>query len=222
MNAVEVKICGVRTVEAVAASLDHGAAWLGFNFFPKSPRFLSLEAARPLREMARGRARAVALLVDPDDALVADALRLFSPDHLQLHGSETPARVAAIARQARAAGAGIIKAFGVATPRDVAAAADWAEVADLFLFDAKPPPGAAMPGGHGLTHDWNVLRDAAITRPWMLAGGLSPGNVAEAIAASGARIVDVSSGVESAPGLKDPTLIAAFLAAARASTPASP
>jgi phosphoribosylanthranilate isomerase len=210
---VQAKICGLTTPDTVQAALSAGAAYLGFNGFPRSPRFIEATAARPLREMARGRALSVSVLVNPDDALVAHVLEALAPDLLQLHGTETPERVAEIAAVARPLGVGLIKAFGVSTPEDIALSDVYAEVVDLFLFDAKPPPNAVMPGGHGVGYDWSILRAATPKRPWMLSGGLNPANVAAAIAASGAPCVDVASGVETAPGLKDASLIAAFMAA---------
>jgi phosphoribosylanthranilate isomerase len=209
---LKAKICGVSTPEAVRAALDGGAGWLGFVFFPKSPRNLAPDAAVRLAAPARGRAKVVALLVDPTDAQVDDVARALRPDLIQLHGKESPARTRAVA--ARAA-CGIIKALPVAEASDLAAAAAYEDVAEHLLFDAKPPKDAALPGGAGRAFDWSLTAGRRFKRPWFLAGGLDPWNVAEAAAASGAPLVDVSSGVERGPGLKDPALIAAFLDAVR-------
>jgi phosphoribosylanthranilate isomerase len=192
---------------------------VGFVFFPKSPRHIGLETARALGARARGRARIVALSVDADDALLSGVVEALDPDMLQLHGRESPDRVAAIgARFGRLT----IKAIGVAAPADLAAAAVYDGAADFLLIDAKPPRGAILPGGNGLPFDWRLARDFAPMRPWLLSGGLGPDNVAQAIGATGAGGVDVSSGVESAPGVKDETKIAAFVAAARAAFARAP
>jgi phosphoribosylanthranilate isomerase len=207
------KICGLTTAEGVAAALEGGAAFAGFNFFPPSPRFVSIEAAAALAAPARGRLAIVVVTVDPDDALVLALGETLRPDFIQLHGAETPARAAEIAALS---GAGIIKALPVSGADDLAAAKAF-EAADHLMFDARAPAGADRPGGHGAAFDWTILRGRAFARPWLLAGGLDPDNVADAIAASGAPIVDVSSGVEGPGGLKDPALIGRFLAAAHAS-----
>ena len=186
---------------------------VGFVFFEKSPRFVGLDRARALGEQARGQAQIVALSVDASDHSLAAIVRALNPDFLQLHGAESPARVAAIRRLF---GLPTIKALGVAAAADFARAADYAEAADWLLIDAKPPPGAALPGGNGVPCDWRLAQGFAPAIPWLLSGGLDAGNVAEAIALSGARGVDVSSGVESAPGVKDAGKIAAFVARARA------
>ena len=210
--AVPAKICGVTTVEAVEAALAGGAAYVGFVFFEKSPRNIAPEAAARLAERLRGRAKIVALMVDPTDAetdRVANALR---PDFVQLHGLETPSRARAVAERA---GAGLVKALPVAEAADLNAAADFDTVADHLMFDAKPSKDAQRPGGGGQAFDWSLLAGARFRRPWFLAGGLDPWNVAQAVQQSGAPLVDVSSGVERGPGLKDPALIAAFLDAAK-------
>lgn len=209
---VSAKICGLTTPEAVAASLAGGAAFLGFVFFAKSPRNLGVEAARKLAEPARGRARIVALLVDPSDLEVDRIVQGLGPDLIQLHGQERPARVREVAARA---GAGVIKALAVAEAADLDAAAAYEGVAEHLMFDARPPKDAERPGGLGASFDWSLLAGRRFRRPWFLAGGLDPWNVAEAVERSGARLVDVSSGVERGPGLKDPGLIAAFLDAAR-------
>jgi phosphoribosylanthranilate isomerase len=210
---LKAKICGVSTPEAVRAALDGGASFLGFVFFPKSPRNLSLEAAARLAAPVRGRgARVVALSVDPTDAQVDEIVRGLRPDLIQLHGKESPARTREIAVRA---GVGVIKALPVAEPADLEAAAAYEPIVEHLMFDAKPPKDATLPGGQGRAFDWSLMAGRRFRRPWFLAGGLDPWNVAEAVRASGAPMVDVSSGVERGPGLKDPALIAAFLDAVR-------
>jgi phosphoribosylanthranilate isomerase len=211
MTATLVKICGLKTEAALEAALDGGADFVGLVFFPPSPRNIAPEAAAPLAARARGRAKIVALLVDPDDALIERVIGAVSPDLLQLHGEETPERVRAIRQRF---GKDVMKAIKVKSAEDVAEASRYHGAADLLLFDARPPAGADRPGGHGMTFDWRILQDAA--HPYMLSGGLTPDNVAEAIRSTGARMVDVSSGVERVPGEKDAGLIRRFLAAAKA------
>ncbi|HEY8565506.1 MAG TPA: phosphoribosylanthranilate isomerase [Beijerinckiaceae bacterium] len=206
-----VKICGLSTPETLEAALAAGADMVGFVFYPRSPRHLSLEAARGLIASARGRAETVALLVDPSDAEI-DAVTALGVDQLQLHGAESPERVAAIAART---GRPVMKAIGIAGTDDLAAL-DRYPLADRLLLDAKPPSAGALPGGNGLRFDWALLAGLDPRAPIMLSGGLDPDNVAEAIRRTGVRAVDVSSGVESRPGLKDPAKIAAFVAAARA------
>ncbi|MBA4491845.1 phosphoribosylanthranilate isomerase [Paracoccus sp. S1E-3] len=207
----QVKICGLTRPEHVAAAVEAGAGFVGFVFFSKSPRSLTPEAAAALAlEVPAGVAR-VGLFVDPDDALLDAVLTQVPLDILQLHGGETPDRVAEI--KART-GLPVMKAVGVAGPQDLDALWDYGLVADMLLVDAKAPKDAALPGGNGLAFDWRLLVGRKFLTPWMLAGGLTPDNVAEAVRLTGARIVDVSSGVESAPGEKDPALIRAFVAAA--------
>lgn len=207
----ETKICGLSDTEGMDAALTGGARYVGFVFFPKSPRHLSVEKAASLATPARGRADTVAVTVDADDDLLGAIARTLQPDWIQLHGAETPARAAAVRRYA---GKGVIRALGVARAADLAAIDGYAEAADAFLFDAKAPPEAALPGGNGAAFDWRILAGRSFARPWFLSGGLDADNVAEAIATSAARMVDVSSGVERAPGVKDPLRIEAFLAAA--------
>ena len=210
---VRVKICGLTRPADVAAAVAAGASYVGFVFFEKSPRHLSLAAARALAlEVPPGVVK-VALTVDADDAALDALLARVPIDMLQLHGRESPERVAAL--RARH-GLPVMKAVGVAAARDLAALDDYGQVADQLLVDAKPPPGAPLPGGNGLAFDWRLLTGRRWTRPWMLAGGLTPENVAEAVRRTGARQVDVSSGVESAPGEKDPARIRAFIDAAAA------
>lgn len=204
------KICGLTTPDTLDAALDGGAAFVGAVVFRKSPRHIPPLHAATLFDRARGRAKIVAVLVDPDDALLSEVALILRPDLIQLHGHETPAR-AAEAR--RLTGARIIKALPIRDETDFASVADWADVADHLLFDAKPPKGADLPGGVGASFDWTLMRNRALPANWFLAGGLSPENLTEAVRISGAPMVDVSSGVESAPGVKDPDLIHAFLKA---------
>jgi phosphoribosylanthranilate isomerase len=205
------KICGLKTPDAVDAALAGGARWVGFVVFPKSPRHIAPQAAAALAPRALGRADVVAVTVDADDALLREIKAAFAPDWIQLHGSESPARVAAVRAYA---GKGVIKALPIARNQDFAAAAAFADVADWLMFDAKAPPEADRPGGHGASFDWRLLAGRTFSRPWMLSGGLNPENLPAALAASQAPAVDVSSGVESAPGIKDAARIAAFLTAA--------
>jgi len=212
---VEVKVCGLSTEATLDAALQAGADLVGLVHFPRSPRHVALDSGALLSRRARGRAGRVLLLVDPDETLLDEAVATFDPDLVQLHGRETPERVAAI--RARI-GRPVMKALGVAERSDLAAVAAYAEVADRILLDAKPPPGAVLPGGNGHPFDWSLLADAALPEGTMLSGGLTPGSVAEALARTGLSAVDVSSGVEIRPGQKDPARIAAFVAAAKAST----
>ncbi|WP_132462066.1 phosphoribosylanthranilate isomerase [Rhodovulum marinum] len=209
---IRVKICGLTDPASVAAAVSAGASYLGFVFFPKSPRNLGHDAARALAaEVPPGIAK-VALTVDADDAALAALMDRVPIDMLQLHGHETPERVAAI--RARF-GLPVMKAVGIADEADLPQLAAYARVADQLLVDAKPPKTAALPGGNGLSFDWRLIANRRWPVPWMLAGGLTPDNVAEAIRLTGAIQVDVSSGVESAPGVKDAALIDRFIAAAR-------
>ena len=207
-----VKICGLSTAATLEAALAAGADMAGFVFFPKSPRHVGYETARALGAQARGRARIVALSVDADDDALGRIIEALAPDILQLHGRESPSRVGEIRQRF---GRPTMKAIGVAAPEDFAAAAPYDGVADFLLIDAKPPRDAALPGGNGLAFDWRLARRFSPKRPWLLSGGLDSDNVAEAIASAGAFGVDVSSGVESAPGVKDEMKIRAFIAAAR-------
>jgi len=207
---VEVKICGVRTPAILEAAIAAGADFVGLVFFEKSPRNLGIAEAAGLVASARGRAKTVAVLVEPDDALVDEVAAKVRPDVLQLHGSETPERVAAIKQRT---GLPVFKAVPISEPEDLAAASHFAGVADRILFDTKAPPGADLPGGNGLRFDWAVLDNAP--RPFALSGGLDASNVAEAIQLSEPSLVDVSSGVETAPGEKNADLILQFIEAAR-------
>ena len=208
----EIKICGLSTPETLDAALEAGAEWVGFVRFPKSPRHVELDAARLLSRRATGRAGRVVLLVDADDEAVAAAVEAIDPDLIQLHGRESPERVAAIRA---ATGRPVMKALGIAGPSDLAAVATYTPHADRLLLDAKAPPGAALPGGNGMSFDWGLLAGADLPAGTMLSGGLSPDDVAAALARTGLSAVDVSSGVESAPGVKDPARIAAFVATIR-------
>jgi phosphoribosylanthranilate isomerase len=209
---VQTKICGISTSEAVAAALEGGAAFLGFMFFEKSPRNLAPEAAWRLAQPVRGKARVVAVLVDPSDAEADRIAQILQPDLIQLHGKETPARARAIGQRT---GAGIIKVLPVSEAADLAAAADFETVVEHLMFDTKPTKVAERPGGWGQAFDWTLLSDRRFERPWFLAGGLDPWNLTEAVQQSGAPLLDVSSGVERGAGLKDPALIRAFLDAAK-------
>ncbi|WP_118133387.1 phosphoribosylanthranilate isomerase [Oceanicella sp. SM1341] len=208
---MHVKICGLRSTGAIEAAVQAGASHLGFVFYPKSPRHLTdAEAAALLAAVPAGVMR-VALTVNADDAAL-DRIAALGVDMLQLHGSESPERVAEVRRRF---GLPVMKAVGIAGPEDLDSLAAQGRVADLLLVDAKPPAGGALPGGNGLAFDWRLIAGRRWPVPWMLAGGLTPETVGEAIRLTGARMVDVSSGVESAPGVKDPARIAAFVAAAR-------
>jgi phosphoribosylanthranilate isomerase len=209
---IAVKICGLTSPDAIDAAAGAGAVYGGLVFHPRSPRFVVLGQARLLAERMRGRLKSVALITDMDDAAIAELVKTVAPEFLQLHGSESAQRTAEI--RARF-GLPVIKALPVAEASDLAVASDYEKVADMLMFDAKPPKGAMRPGGHGAAFDWKILSGRSFARPWFLAGGLDPDNVARAIALSGAELVDVSSGVESAPGVKDAARIHAFVDAAR-------
>ena len=208
-----VKICGLTTPEALDAAIGAGADMAGFVVFPPSPRHVDLALGRTLTARAKGRLQRVALTVDADDALLSDIVAALDPEILQLHGKETPERVAAV--RARF-GRPVMKALGIAEAADLVRVPAYAAVADRILFDARPPKGATRPGGLGQTFDWTLLRDLEPGLATMLSGGLDPENVAAALRITGAPAVDVSSGVERAPGDKDPQKIADFVRAARA------
>ncbi len=214
-----VKICGLSTPDTLETALVAGAELVGFVFFPKSPRNLTLEAVRPLAYQAANRAVKVALSVDAQDDLLDAIVAQMKPDMLQFHGSESPERI--MAAKARY-GLPIMKALGISGPADLAAIPAYDGIADRLLFDAKPPKGADLPGGNGLTFDWDLLAGLSLKSPFMLSGGLDASNVAEAAARTRAGAVDVSSGVESAPGVKDPTRIDAFITALRGPTRMEP
>jgi len=210
---VEVKICGLKTEAALEAALAAGADYVGLVFCAGSPRNLDLETARRLAQRARGRARIVALLVDPDDKQLEDVVTAAAPDIIQLHGGETPQRVAEVAKRF---GRPVLKAIKVAVADDVLSARSYAGKADRILFDARPPREATRPGGLGAAFDWHVLEKLDLQLPFMVSGGLTAENVAEAVRVTRAGGVDISSGVERAPGVKDPDMIRAFIRAARA------
>lgn len=215
-----IKICGLKTFEALDAALAEGADMIGLVFFPNSPRNVGLATGAALAARARANPggkipKVVVLVVDADDTRLAFIAATVKPDFLQLHGSETPERVAEI--RARF-GIPVLKAIGIAGPQDVARVPEYAGVADALLLDAKAPPGAAHPGGNGLAFDWNLIAALDLPGGFMLSGGLTPENLGEALRVTQAPGVDVSSGVESAPGVKDPARIVAFIQAARAAS----
>ncbi len=211
---VKVKICGVRTPAIVNTAAEAGADYVGLVLFPNSPRYVEVEEARVLAAIGKGKVGTVAVLVDPDDVLIDEVVERVRPDLLQLHGSETPERVAAI--RART-GIPVMKALAVEGPADLAAASDYAASADHILFDAKAGPGAVLPGGNGVAFDWRALEGFAA--PFALSGGLTPDTVGEAVRLTGASLVDVSSGVEHSPGEKDAELVRSFIRAAKAANP---
>src|SRR5260221_1945392 len=208
-----VKICGLSTRETLDVALDAGADMVGFVFFPPSPRHLSLEPARELGKHAKRRAVKVALTVDADDATLANIVEALQPDILQLHGRETVARLRDIKQKF---GLPVMKAMPVETSADLAALPGYAAVADRILFDGRAPKEATRPGGLGAVFDWHVLENLDLKLPFMVSGGLNAENVAEAVRVTRAGGVDVSSGVERAPGVKDPEMIRTFIRAARA------
>ena len=212
MGEVRVKICGLRTLADVAAVAASGAGYIGLNFFPPSPRYLTLDEGRALALAAPPGLAKVALTVDADDATLDAIVAAMPLDMLQLHGHESPERVMAVRTRF---GLPVMKVIGVRDEGDLAALLDFSMVADQIMIDAKPPKGAVLPGGNGVPFDWRLVAQRRWLRPWMLAGGLTAENVAEAVRLTGARQVDVSSGVESAPGVKDHARIAAFVAAAQ-------
>jgi len=209
-----VKICGLSTRETLEIALDAGADMVGFVFFPPSPRHLSLETARDLGQQARRRAIKVALTVDADDATLSNIVEALQPDILQLHGKETVARLRDIKQKF---GLEVMKAIAVEGTADLASLPGYAAVADRILFDARPPKGATRPGGLGAAFDWHLLEHLDLKLPFMVSGGLNADNVAQALRVTCAGGVDVSSGVERAPGVKDGEMIRAFIRAARAS-----
>jgi phosphoribosylanthranilate isomerase len=212
VSGIQVKICGLTDAKAVAAAVEGGADLVGVVFFAKSPRYVTPERAAELLDDVPRRIKRVGLFVDADDRLFDQVLTRVRLDILQLHGKETPARVEAARR---AWGLPVMKAIGVSSVADLDAARPYLDLADRLMFDAKPPPGATRPGGNALAFDWTLLAGRKWKLPWMLAGGLTARNVARAIRLSGAKAVDVSSGVEKAPGVKDPAKIRRFIAAAK-------
>jgi phosphoribosylanthranilate isomerase len=209
---MQVKICGLRDAAGISASVTGGASYLGFNFFPRSPRSVSVADALPLMQAVPEGICKVALSVNASDALLEALVGQLPIDMLQLHGQESPARVAEVKSRF---GLPVMKALGIADASDLPAITEYARVSDMLLIDAKPPKDAVLPGGNGLAFDWTLLAGRRWALPWMLAGGLTADNVAEAARLTGADIVDVSSGVEKAPGVKDVTLIKQFLMAAK-------
>lgn len=206
----DVKICGLKTPEAVAAALDGGATHIGFIFFPKSPRNVTPAEAAALRAAAAGRAKVVAVTVDADDAALDEIVAALQPDMLQLHGHETPERVRTVKERY---GLPVVKALSVREAADLDAIAAYKGIADRFLFDAKPPKGSGLPGGNGVSFDWNLLAALDADVDYMLSGGLNAGNIAEALHGTHAPGIDISSGVERAPGEKDVRLIEEFFQA---------
>ncbi len=207
---VKAKICGLTTPEAIDAASHHGAAMVGFIFFPGSPRYVTPQQAAQLAKNLSSVIQKVAVTVDATDATLDQIVKTLSPNILQLHGAETATRVAEIKKRY---GKPVIKACAIAESDDVARAKAYQNVADILLLDTKPPKHLSnmMPGGNGLSFDWHLLQHHSFDKPWILSGGLSAHNVAEAVRVTGAKMVDVSSGVEIAPGKKDPKLIEEFL-----------
>lgn len=218
--AFDVKICGLKTPETVAAALTGGASHIGFIFFPKSPRYVEPDVAGELRRQASGRALAVAVTVDADDAFLERIVRDVAPDMLQLHGKESPARVTELKNRY---GLPVMKAFALSQTEDLTQVDPYRGIADRFLFDAKPPKGSELPGGNGVSFDWKILTGIDPSVDYLLSGGLNAANIAEALRLANPPGIDISSGVESAPGVKDVGLIRAFfdaVSAARARTAA--
>jgi phosphoribosylanthranilate isomerase len=216
---ISVKICGLKTARNLEAAIEAGADFAGFVFFEKSPRNVSLKQAANLARRAEGRINTVALTVDPADDAIREIEAKVRPGYLQLHGGETPARVAQIRKLTRAR---IIKAVKIGSQQDVADARRFEPCADIILFDAKPLAPSALPGGNGIAFDWNWLPKAKLRPNFMLSGGLNSDNVLKALSASGALAVDVSSGVETAPGVKTPARIKKFIRIAKSFDPAEP
>lgn len=210
---LDIKICGLKTEAAVNAALGNGASHIGFIFFEKSPRNVEPTGAARLREIARDRAKAVAVTVDADNDALDAIVAAMSPDMLQLHGKETPQRVSEVKQRY---GLPVMKAFAVSAPGDLARIAPYRGIADRFLFDAKPPKGSDLPGGNGISFDWSLLAALDGQVDYMLSGGLNAGNIGEALRQANPPGIDISSGVESAPGVKDAALIDEFFAAVRA------
>jgi phosphoribosylanthranilate isomerase len=213
MKTLDIKICGLKSDEALAAALAGGASHVGFIFFPRSPRNIALDEAGRLRQAARGRATAVAVTVDANDAALDAIVAAMQPNLLQLHGRESPERVLAV--KARY-GLPVMKALSVREAADLEIARAYRGIADRLLFDAKPPKGAELPGGNGVAFDWRLLAGLDERLDYMLSGGINAGNIGEAMRLARPAGLDVSSGVESAPGIKDPSLIEAFFRAVAA------
>ena len=211
--ALDIKICGLKTDEAMAAALAGGASHVGFIFFAKSPRYVEPAEAGRLRQAAIGKAKAVAVTVDADDAFLDEIVEKMRPDMLQLHGAETPARVAEV--KARY-GLPVMKVFSVSEAADLDRLKPFIGIADRFMFDAKPPKGSQLPGGNGVAFDWRILAGLDAGLDYMLSGGLNAANIGDALRSANPPAIDISSGVESAPGVKDPALIEQFFRAVRA------
>lgn len=211
--ALDIKICGLKTDEAMAAALAGGASHVGFIFFAKSPRYIEPAQAGRLRQAAIGKAKAVAVTVDADDAFLDDIVEKMHPDMLQLHGAETPERVAEV--KARY-GLPVVKVFSVSEAADLERMKPFVGIADRFMFDAKPPKGSQLPGGNGVAFDWRILAGLDAGLDYMLSGGLNAANIGDALRSANPPAIDISSGVESAPGVKDPALIEQFFRAVRA------
>jgi phosphoribosylanthranilate isomerase len=211
--ALDIKICGLKTDEAMAAALAGGASHVGFIFFAKSPRYVEPAQAGRLRQAAIGKAKAVAVTVDADDAFLDEIVDKMRPDMLQLHGAETPARVAEV--KARY-GLPVVKVFSVSEAADLDRIKPFIGIADRFMFDAKPPKGSQLPGGNGVAFDWRILAGLDAGLDYMLSGGLNAANIGDALRSANPPAIDISSGVESAPGVKDPALIEQFFRAVRA------
>ncbi|MBM2710418.1 phosphoribosylanthranilate isomerase [Mesorhizobium caraganae] len=211
--ALDIKICGLKTDEAMAAALAGGASHVGFIFFAKSPRYVEPAQAGRLRQSAIGKAKAVAVTVDADDAFLDEIVEKMRPDMLQLHGAETPARVAEV--KARY-GLPVVKVFSVSEAADLDRIKPFIGIADRFMFDAKPPKGSQLPGGNGVAFDWRILAGLDAGLDYMLSGGLNAANIGDALRSANPPAIDISSGVESAPGVKDPALIEQFFRAVRA------
>ncbi len=209
---VDVKICGLGSPDAVAAAVEGGASYLGFVFFDASPRALTPATAAPLMaEIPDGIIR-VGVVVDPSDEAIAGIVAGIRLDMLQLHGQESPQRSAEIRQRS---GLGVIKAIAVSSEQDIDYARSFEDIADILMFDAKPPKGAERPGGHALAFDWQLIQGRLWNRPWILAGGLNAANIGEAVRISGAATVDVSSGVEDSPGVKNPDMVRKFIRLAK-------
>jgi len=209
---VAAKICGLTSREALDAAVEGGAAYVGFVFFPQSPRHIEIEAAVALRRRVPRSVKAVAVLVEPVDMLLGQVVARLNPDLVQLHGQETPEAIAELRKRYNVS---VMKALSVSQAADLDAVPRYAAVSDMLLFDAKPEASATRPGGHARSFDWSLLKGRDIGKPWMLSGGLTAENVGEAVRRSGAKLVDVSSGVERAPGEKDPARIREFLDAVK-------
>ena len=213
---IQVKICGITTSEAADAVAQSGADFMGMVFFQKSPRNIDVDQANALSARVRGGPRLVAVFVNADDSTISEAVASAQPDYLQLHGTESPARTSQIASRF---GLPLIKALPVAESLDLSATKAYEEIVDYLLFDSKPPKLAERPGGHGVPFDWKAMSGLDVEIPWLLSGGLNAENVERAVHASGTTMVDTSSGVETAPGIKSPEKIKEFIAAVRSISP---